>query len=224
MPSPFPGMDPYLEDPWMWPDVQLSLVVVFRAYLHRHLPAGYFAWGDRHVLVPPSHSEKGYPYVKIVDGSGGRLLTVIELASPETKAPGKVRDAYLKERLAYLAATVNLVEIDLLRKAEPFPWEDDLDPGMDYCVVVGRGAGPSRAWPFSVRDPLPTIPIPLYPENADVLLPLGECLNEAYDSAGYARELDYTQPPNPPLDEPDATWARDLLAARAATTHQGEQP
>jgi len=25
MPSPFPGMDPYLEHPALWPDVHLSL-------------------------------------------------------------------------------------------------------------------------------------------------------------------------------------------------------
>ena len=27
MPSPFPGMDPYLEDPWLWPDFHLSFMV-----------------------------------------------------------------------------------------------------------------------------------------------------------------------------------------------------
>ena len=67
-----------------------------------------------------------------------------------------------------------------------------------------------------MRDPLPPIPVPLNPGDTDVILPLGECLSQAYDSAGYERELDYRLPPNPPLTEPDATWARELLAARAA--------
>lgn len=26
--SPFPGMDPYLEDPTLWPDVHLSFIAV----------------------------------------------------------------------------------------------------------------------------------------------------------------------------------------------------
>jgi hypothetical protein len=266
MPSPFPGMDPYLEDPWLWPDFHLTLVVGIRAELTRHLPAGYVALADRYVwvqepetgertrlgkpdvfltgepqhkesptatavvapveIILPSLTEKGSPYVKIVDRANRRLVTVIELLSPANKAPGKDRDAFLLKRCEYLATGVNLVEMDLLRKGERLPWGIPAAPTTDYYVMVSRAADrpKAQAWPFSVRDPLPPIPIPLNTGDADVMLPLGACLNQAYDSAGYARELDYTQPPNPPLDEPDATWARDLLAARAATTHQGEQP
>ena len=30
MHSPFPGMDPYLEEPNLWPDVHLTLIIAMR--------------------------------------------------------------------------------------------------------------------------------------------------------------------------------------------------
>ena len=43
MPSPFPGMDPYLEDPYLWPDFHNALAAQMRDVLNRHLPEHYFA-------------------------------------------------------------------------------------------------------------------------------------------------------------------------------------
>lgn len=43
MPSPFPGMDPYLEDPAFWPDFHGSLAPEIRAELNRILPPRYYA-------------------------------------------------------------------------------------------------------------------------------------------------------------------------------------
>jgi hypothetical protein len=51
MPSPFPGMDPYLEEPTMWSDLHLTLIVAMRAELNAHLPKGYIAAADRHVWI-----------------------------------------------------------------------------------------------------------------------------------------------------------------------------
>jgi hypothetical protein len=262
MPSPFPGMDPYLEDPWIWPDFHLTLVVALRTELNRRLPPGYVALVDRYVwvqepeteerkrlgkpdvfltgeggskgapaaaavvapveIVLPSLTEKGIPYLKIVDRANRRLVTVIELLSPANKVPGKDRDAYLMKQCEYLATDVNVVEMDLLRKGERLPWVAPSVAGSAYYVMVSRAAERPRAhvWPFSVRDPLPTIAIPLTVRDGDIALDLGTCMNQVYDTAGYERELDYSQPPNPPLDEPDAAWARQLLTNR---TSQGNQ-
>ncbi|OWK38896.1 hypothetical protein FRUB_01279 [Fimbriiglobus ruber] len=41
MPSPFPGMDPYLEDPGLWADVHLGLICTCRELLNRHLLPKY---------------------------------------------------------------------------------------------------------------------------------------------------------------------------------------
>ena len=41
MPSPFPGMDPFLEDPGLWPDVHHEIISEARALLNRGLGAKY---------------------------------------------------------------------------------------------------------------------------------------------------------------------------------------
>jgi hypothetical protein len=41
--SPFPGMDPYLEAPDVWPDFHDALAAIIRAYLNNLLPAPYYA-------------------------------------------------------------------------------------------------------------------------------------------------------------------------------------
>ncbi len=51
MPSPFPGMDPYLEDPDLWSDVHGTLLPLIRAALTTHLPVGYVAKIDQHVWL-----------------------------------------------------------------------------------------------------------------------------------------------------------------------------
>jgi hypothetical protein len=43
MPSPFPGMDPWLEDPGVFPDFHDSFTVLLRFALQRQLPAGFTA-------------------------------------------------------------------------------------------------------------------------------------------------------------------------------------
>jgi len=43
MPSPFPGMDPYLEAPDVWPDFHDALAAAIRTDLNRTLPAPYYA-------------------------------------------------------------------------------------------------------------------------------------------------------------------------------------
>jgi len=43
MPSPFPGMDPYLERPSLWPDVYHELISQIRAALKPTLRPKYVA-------------------------------------------------------------------------------------------------------------------------------------------------------------------------------------
>ena len=41
MPSPFPGMDPYLENPGLWPDVHHMLISSYREMLAAQLRPKY---------------------------------------------------------------------------------------------------------------------------------------------------------------------------------------
>ena len=43
MPSPFPGMDPYLEAPHIWPDLHDALAAEIRNDLNQTLPTPYYA-------------------------------------------------------------------------------------------------------------------------------------------------------------------------------------
>jgi hypothetical protein len=57
MASPFPGMDPYLENPARWPDVHQGLISAMRASLNALLPPGYVAsMGERCQVVPIGRS------------------------------------------------------------------------------------------------------------------------------------------------------------------------
>ena len=51
MPSPFPGMDPYLERPSLWSDFHSTIIVAFRAALNAVLPERYVANVDQYVWL-----------------------------------------------------------------------------------------------------------------------------------------------------------------------------
>ena len=57
MPSPFPGMDPYLEDPVFWPGCHTTLLTAVRAALTPQLPPGYFAELEQHIWFHTEDTE-----------------------------------------------------------------------------------------------------------------------------------------------------------------------
>jgi len=66
-------------------------------------------------------------------------------------------------------------------------------------------------WPIDLGDPLPTVPVPLLPGDADVLLDLSAAFTAAYDLVGYDLIIDYTQPPDVPLSDREAAWVEAHL-------------
>lgn len=77
MPSPFPGMDPYLEHPARWPDFRLTLIVALRAEINARLPKGFLASTDRHVRIERKSGRKRLrePDLSIVRESRKRIGT-----------------------------------------------------------------------------------------------------------------------------------------------------
>jgi hypothetical protein len=75
MPSPFPGMDPYLENPSIWSDFHGTFLVCLRAELNRLLPKGFVARWDRYVWVDDPDCDSlqvlGQPDVFVSDLVGG---------------------------------------------------------------------------------------------------------------------------------------------------------
>jgi hypothetical protein len=64
-----------------------------------------------------------------------------------------------------------------------------------------------EAWPLSIRDPLPVLPIPVHPPGRDVQLDVGQALRVAYERARYDLRINYSLPPVPRLKPSDLEWA-----------------
>ena len=75
-----------------------------------------------------------------------------------------------------------------------------------------RGRTPTSG-PFSLDQPLPTVPVPLLPGDADVFLDLQLALTTVYELSDYDLEIDYTKPPDVPLSPEQAAWVDEHLRA-----------
>jgi Protein of unknown function (DUF4058) len=68
----------------------------------------------------------------------------------------------------------------------------------------------SDVFAWSLRDPLPTIPIPLLSPDPDVPLELASIFRTVYDRARYERSINYHSPLGLPLRPEDRTWAEAI--------------
>jgi hypothetical protein len=149
-------------------------------------------------------------------GSGGRVITVIEIVSMSNKQPGDGRTLYLKKRAELEAGGVNSVEIDLLRAgmhvtAAPSEMLPRSYRGP-YRICVWRASRPDQweVYRVPLESRLPAIRIPLRPTDADVALDLQPLIDRCYETGAYD-DIDYSQPPNPPLEGEAAAWTEELL-------------
>ncbi len=90
MPSPFPGMDPYLEDPAFWRGFHTTFLVYLRKGLKSRLPKGYYADVEQHIWLegeePDERVAFAYPdaFVSTVEkprGSRGRVALLTATAA-----------------------------------------------------------------------------------------------------------------------------------------------
>ena len=255
MPSPFPGMNPYLEQPAVWQDFHQAFVTHIREALSGQVRPQFYVKIEESVFIhEPSGEERrkllGRPDVAVFEnpGRGGvavadapansvaalvaripdvefekhsfieirdrhsrDLVTMIELLSPSNKCYGPDREQYLAKRTLLLCSPVSVVEIDLLRDGPRLPLTGV--PGCDYSLMVSRPAmrPDVQAWAVALRDPLPTIPVPLRGSVPDASLNLQALLHEVYDAAGYEDYL-YQTSPEPPLSVDDAEWTRPFVS------------
>ncbi len=257
MPSPFPGIDPFIESQ-KWPDFHNRLIIEMADLLMPNLRPRYVVEVERNVSIEepggngasrtirpdltvsqrlgtqaaagglateeltvplladlPEVEEKGQTYLAIRETASLRVVTVIELLSPENKRPGaRARDSYEGKRRALRSAAINLVEMDLLRGGESLNLIEPSPPG-DYFVNVyrpGRKQAQIYAWPLPHR--LPRISVPLAEGDDDVALDLQAAATAVYDRAGYDYSLRYDQPLNPPLTDAATRWCQDILKQR----------
>jgi hypothetical protein len=166
MPSPFPGMDPFLEHPLFFPGVRASFVVYLSEALQSALPEPYFAdinerrWLDTVepredvavataapaepvvITVPVEERRETYLEIRVPSPEGERVVTTIEVLSLTNKTPGpRGRALYLQKQQEVLDSDIHLVEIDLLRggthtTAVPLDPLRQKAPPFDYHVCV----------------------------------------------------------------------------------------
>ncbi|MGL6076037.1 MAG: DUF4058 family protein [Fimbriiglobus sp.] len=253
MPSPFPGMDPWLERSDLFPDLHASLAFLVKQALNAVLPAGYSAitknlvWSGSDQRREPDASIYGdtengdsvrkeyeglltltqseepieQPYVEILDAKSRRLVTAIEILSPSNKTRGDAGfDAYREKQAEFLAAGVNLVEIDWLRAGQHVTairrpaLKAKVPHDFHYHIAV-TAFDPHRHEMAAIRleDTLPRISIPLLPQDAPVPIDLQTLFTQAYDSSRYSVVMDYSEPPQPKLSPEDLIWANERLRA-----------
>jgi Protein of unknown function (DUF4058) len=254
MAYPFPGMNPYLEQPAFWSSVHSRLIVAIadtvapqilpnyyievetRTYsedpsnelligipdavvltqpsMARSLPASATALQTRPQQVQlPIGLEVKDRYLEVRETETNAVVTVIELLSPKNKRAGKGRSAYEAKRDRILESMAHLVEIDLLRIADPMPLENDLS--WDYRILVSRSEARPNAdlYGFTLRERIPDFPLPLKQPEEYVTIDLQSILQGVYDRAGYDYRIDYQQPvPLPALTSENQTWIAQILA------------
>jgi hypothetical protein len=159
-------------------------------------------------------------FIEIIDlSTGARLTTVIEVLSPTNKQKGLPQDQYRQKREDMKAGRVNFVEIDLLRSGvrismvAPERLPARFQTPYLVCTWRSRRLARCEVYPISLREPLPTIAIPLRASDPDVPLNLQTILEQCYHNGRYDR-IDYRLDPDPPLDPADAAWADALLRSK----------
>ncbi|AFZ24916.1 hypothetical protein Cylst_2719 [Cylindrospermum stagnale PCC 7417] len=231
MPSPFPGMNPYLEHPELFPGLHHLLIIEIARFLSPQLRPKYrvavevrmYETIDENsfVTVPapepvkvkvpmPVAIKEGYLEVREVGTE--ELVTTIEILSPTNKRQGKERRIYEKKREQVLASFTNLVEIDLLRKGDFMPMTGK-NIQSHYRILICRGNRHPIAdlYAFNLPDVIPAFPLPLRSGDSEPVIDLQALLNQVYDIYDYDLVVDYSQEAVPALSEADAVWADALL-------------
>jgi hypothetical protein len=129
----------------------------------------------------------------------GRLIAAVELISPRTKDRPIARSAYLARYLGYLLDGSHLVLVDVHRRPVGFSFADQIAmelnleqpsvvPPMAVSYRVGEQAATGgrllAIWrrPMTVDHPLPSIPLPITPDQ-EVTVDLDQTYASAAEDA-----------------------------------------
>ena len=71
-----------------------------------------------------------------------------------------------------------------------------------------------KVYRMPLQRRLPRIKLPLREQDKDAIIDLQPLVERAFANGAYD-DIDYSQPPVPPLEESEAKWAEELLRAAA---------
>ncbi len=211
----------------LWTPFWKRLINALSDYLSPRVLTHFFVDIQQHVYLLTPDDQPTNPnaireeFIEIRDKRNREVVTIIELLSPFSKSAGTPgQRAFQKKRKAVMRSDVHWLEIDLLR-ADARPPE--VIGKSAYYALLKRGnqATPYEVWYFNLRDPMPTVAVPLRPAFADVPLDLQVVFSDMVQRAYYAESIDYTgDPPLPRLKPADATWVKVQISAwQAARQH-----
>jgi hypothetical protein len=214
-------MDPYLEDPGLWPAFHHQFIMCLYQILLPTLVDRYRARVSQRCYradqVRPGAASADEPhedYIEVRQRSDGRLLTLMEVVGPANKTTESGRAAYLETRRAAHTANANLVEIDLvLQGSSTLEYSREGLPDWDYAVTVTRATQPERheIYTTTLQKRLPRFKLPLAADDRDSVLDLQTAFARCFDQGGFGSKIDYKRDPTTPLDEEDIRWLDAVL-------------
>jgi hypothetical protein len=237
MPSPFPGMDPYLEHPDLWPEVHSRLLVAIADALGPQLRPKYRVAIETRVYADTgAELLVGRPDVAVVPTATAEPLpsppsptaTVVAPVMVEVPLPESIKERYLEIRAVGSGEVVTTVELISPSNKRPGRGRRqyeakrlkilasqthlvEIDLIRAFAPLPMQGAGPSLYRILVSRaDQRPHAA--LYPEDGDQVVDLQPLLNQIYDRASYDLAIDYSLPPVPDLAEAEraqlAQWLK----------------
>ena len=216
MASPFPGMDPYLEDSAVWAGFQHQLAHSLYQILLPGLMDRYRARvTQRHYVNQQAlftsvvHEEHHEQFIEIRQRNDAKLVTLVDVVSPANKATSAGRSAYMDKRREARAGGSNLVEIDLVMQGQPMlDYSREGLPDWDYAVTVTRPTQPERyeIYTATLDKRLPRFRLPLAADDRDTVVDLQTAFSRAFDQGGFIEKIDYQKDPVTRLSEDNRQW------------------
>lgn len=221
MPSPFPGMDPFLEDEKLWPAFHHQLIGSLFQILLPNLVDRYRARiGQRQYLtemplftsiIREEHAEE---FIEVRQRTDGRLITLVDVVSPTNKLNPCGRQAYLDKRREARVQNASIVEVDLVMQGQPMlDYSRDGLPDWDYAVTVTRSTQPERyeIYTSTIQKRLPRFKLPLAVDDRDTVVDLQAAFARCYDQGGFGGNVDYRKDPPVVAADEDRRWIQDLM-------------
>ncbi len=214
-------MNPYLEDPALWPLFHQQLITslyqillpgLVDRYRSRLVPRQYTS--EMPLFTSVVREEHREETIEIRHRSDGRLITLIDMVSPANKTTESGRQAYLQRHRAARAENANVTEIDLVLQGKPlFEYSQEELPDRDYAVIVTCATQPNRHefYPCALEKRLPKFRLPMAGDDRDTIVDLHTTFLRSFEQGGFSERIDYARDPSTTLQPEHQEWLDAFL-------------
>ncbi len=169
---------------------------------------------DEPTVFELDNEEVREPYIEIIEpAAGNRLITAIEVLSPDNKTTGAGRRKYLRKSARFAeAAPISSRSIFCAGKPTFRLSADKLArlPAWRYLVAVRR---PRRQEVYAValENRLPRVRIPLASNDPDIRLDLQAAFTRVWQDGPYPELLNYDGPPPGVMRSAEIAWCEEQI-------------